>query len=368
MSTKKELNVLIKAKGTQSSPIVKESIVNESSIKESKKYIKRELPTYFDMKKVDFAVVEQFLLVAPSEININKKKTSIATAYHILNNSYATVLQKDKDFMPVIKRMYSFMIRYTIYSRFTSIVGILLKIRLASTLSVKIFNELMKPQVNIENLYNKESSEFPNQEQTFSKIEIITRELIVQMNQSALDIISHIRTLHLPGISEFNNNILNILFKDFEIKSQDWKDLHYLHYILTTHKHNKKIMTKNFDSVQLKQLYTYIDDLYIQMSMIFIPYQCLLNTTRGLPIEEQVKADIDDALEKYELKGVVITNLITLDPQIFVTGGMISATQYKNILLSLENVIRDISIMGCKNYGQVLVPLLDQIMLLKPSE
>lgn len=259
------------------------------------------------------------------------------------------------------------MIRYTIYSRFTTIVGILLKIRLANTLSVKIFNELMKPQVNIENLYNKQS-EFPNQEQTFSKVEIISRELILQMNQSALDIISHIRTLHIPGISEFNNNILNILFKDYEIKSQDWKDLNYLHYILTTHKHNKKVMTKNFDSVQLKQLYTYIDDLYIQMSMIFIPYQCLLNATRGLPIEEQVKADIDEALQKYELKRVVITNLITLDPQIFVTGGMISATQYKNILLSLENVIRDISIMGCKNYGQVLVPLLDQIMLLKPSE
>src|SRR6202453_2399338 len=124
MSTKKELNVLIKAKGTQSSPIVKESIVNES-----KKDIKRELPTYFDMKKIDFAAVEQFLLVAPSEININKKKTSIATAYHILNNSYATVLQKDKDFMPVIHRRYSFMITYTIYSGFTSIVGILLKIR-----------------------------------------------------------------------------------------------------------------------------------------------------------------------------------------------------------------------------------------------
>lgn len=165
MSTKKELNVLIKAKGTQSSPIVKESIVKESSVNESKKYIKRELPTYFDMKKVDLAVVEQFLLVAPSEININKKKTSLATAYHILNNSYSTVLQTDKSFMPVVKRMYSFMIRYTIYSRFTTIVGILLKIRLANTLSVKIFNELMKPQVNIENLYNKQS-EFPNQEQT----------------------------------------------------------------------------------------------------------------------------------------------------------------------------------------------------------
>lgn len=100
MSTKKELNVLIKAKGTQSSPIVKESSVNES-----KKYIKRELPTYFDMKKVDLAVVEQFLLVAPSEININKKKTSLATAYHILNNSCSTVLQTDKSFMPVVKRI-----------------------------------------------------------------------------------------------------------------------------------------------------------------------------------------------------------------------------------------------------------------------
>jgi hypothetical protein len=369
--TKKEEKTMVNRDvlviSTEKSIVKDSSIIKEKEKVSKNKYIKREMPMYFNIKKVDAAVIEQFLLLIKREVPINKKKTSLGALYGEMTDYLISEIN-DKDLLPLIKRMYTFMIRYILFNRFTYIISSLLCFRLPITLWNKLFDKLHKSQLNIENLYRKESG-FPTQEQTLARIDTIAREIILEINQYNTDISNHILLLPYAGLKNMRAQIYNKITEEFKQKNI-YSDVDFIYYIIAGFK-EKKLLTKNFDEKQLHQLSTYIDDLYSQLSLIFIPYKAILSSVAITYYTAEQRALLEDAIESglscYHLNNFSYLNIIQIDPYTLVQGAMVSSTQYKNILLSLENLIRDISIMACKNYAKDLLPLYEQVMII-PKE
>jgi hypothetical protein len=349
MNNTRNVNVIRKL-GTVSSPIVKES----------NKYKNRESPIYFDMNTIDSLVVEQYLLilpVIPGPVDI--KKTSLATVHRIccnqlMENEEAFI--KNKDFFPLVKRMYSLILRVTSLNRFTYAVNALQDIRLPLTLNGKIMGMMSYNQINIENLLIKNTS-FPSQEQTISLIDKLSREITKEINQYIMDIWCHLQTLNIVQLRNLDSFIIDNLFPEYEAKSSEWEDIDYLYYMLHVGaaKGKRRSLSQSLDDMQVKQLLGYIADLHLQMYMIYIPYRLIEHKLSDI---EGIAETIANCLKDYKAVDHVTKSIIKLNPQMFgdKLGNKISNSQYKNILLMLENVVRSLSIGCIKTYGSNLMP------------
>ena len=333
-------------------------IINEN-LKLSIKYKGHELPTYFDIKDIDDFIPEEFFSLLPNKIS-NSTDMSLINVYKLLINASGDTMQHIPavERSRILKRTYNVMLRYTNFYRFCYIIEQLLHIPLCFKLLAKLNESLLVFNIKGENLF-QETTAFPTQIQTLNLIDKLSRDIIELITLYENDIITFIQNRKIKGLTDtlikrnFKQQCLNQFLSSYKVPEPNkrWDDPAYLAYILT----NEASLPKHFNPVELNQLNTYLNDFYTQLLLYYVSFNvvelCAITELQSSP--EQLRSLITFP----QINAIVNTTCITMNPLIFKEGKLISSTEFKNILLMLENVIRALSLLLVKTKFVSLIKL-----------
>jgi hypothetical protein len=345
------LNNVIKTPGLS-------SVVNESTAYEN-----------FNLKSLDFLIIEEFLRIMPLTKEFYPKRTSLASIYKRLSEMILANGIEDREVILILNRMYLFMLRYTSFNNLISVMTKIYNMRLAEALKRKLIKEFTFEKINTENMFKK-GLEFPSQKQTLLLINKTSIEIKELMKEYILDIIIHLTSLNILSLKSLREKCFTVLYANVPINDETWTDITYIYCILSQYLTNIPNISAHFESIQFNQLCTYIEDLFLQLYLIVIPYLCIFNCITERPAyfldkRELEEISVKNSLKDYDIRKCLNTSFIQLDHRLFFEDikatkvTKVSKTQFKNILTVLEKLIKDLSVKGLKLYYQQVVQFVD---------
>lgn len=214
----------------------------------------------------------------------------------------------------------------------------LVGIRLCSKVLEKIKGSLSVNNIRCNNLFQPQSN-FPTQAQTLTRIDKMSREVINEITLYSSDIVTFLKNRKIKGLDLVNirKQCLEVFLKGYNPKENNirWGDGDYLAYILV----NINSLEDQLDSLNYKQLLTYIEDFYTQMVLIYLSFKVVEYCASN-----ELTSDLTKELQGYitfpSIRSTVNTSCISMNPSVFKDNKKLSLTEFKNILLMLENVTK----------------------------